>query len=208
LAGRWSLVEDLLSEIADTVRATAWAEQLLDRHGVVTRASVAAEGLPGGFTAVYPVFTRMEETGRVRRGYFIEGMGGAQFALPGAVDRVRSSTADGVHLLAATDPANPYGGVLDWPSDVDGRIGRLAGAYVVLVDGRLAAFLDGKRLLTFDLHEGAFGPVAALIASVGSRHRRFSLETVNGDSIGITPWAAILGEHGFAQAVRGMTMRR
>ena len=166
LAGRWSLVADLVQDVGDTVRATAWAEQLLDRHGVVTRNSVSSEGLPGGLTGVYPVFSRLEETGRVRRGYFVEGMGGAQFAVPGAVDRLRSTTADGIQFLAATDPANPYGATLDWPQDVEGRIGRIAGAYVGIVGDRLCAFLDGRKLTTFDVDDEAIHPLAASIALV------------------------------------------
>ncbi len=98
--------------------------------------SVAAESIPGGFSGLYPVLARMEETGRVRRGYFVEGLGGAQFALPGAVDRLRQLEAsqDGA-VLAATDPANPYGSALPWPQPAAGRAGRSAGAYVVMESG-------------------------------------------------------------------------
>ena len=102
-----------------TVAATSWAELLLDRHGLLTRSHVLAESLPGGFAGLYPVLTRMEEVGRVRRGYFVEGLGGAQFALPGAVDRLRATAATGVIGLASTDPANPYGAALPWPSAQD-----------------------------------------------------------------------------------------
>ena len=131
-AGRWSLVTDLVDDVIEPVtptqQATAWCHQLLDRHGVVTRQAVSAEGIPGGFTSVYPVLQHLEETGRVRRGYFIERLGGAQFALPGAVDRVRSTSGEAAIALAATDPANPYGAALDWPTIEEGRIGRIAGA--------------------------------------------------------------------------------
>ncbi len=152
-AGRWYSVADLLDPRVDsTVTAAAWAEQLLERHGVVTRDVVAAEGIPGGFSALYPVLTRMEETGRIRRGYFVEGLGGAQFALPGAVDRLRQpDTSTETMLLAATDPANPYGTALPWPQRAAGRAGRSAGAYVLMENGDLVVFVERgtKRMLTF-----------------------------------------------------------
>jgi ATP-dependent Lhr-like helicase len=120
--------------------------QLLDRHGVVTRESVLAEDVPGGFAGVYPVLRAMEETGAVRRGYFVAGLGGAQFALPGAIDRLRSvrdPAGDAVlTTLAAADPAQPYGAALPWPEAAGGQ--RSAGAYVVL-DRRPAVFLERGR---------------------------------------------------------------
>src|SRR5207245_7295231 len=112
--GRWSLVEADLpapapaSATSSIDRARALAGVLLDRHGVLTREAVRAEGHPGGFAGVYPVLRNMEEAGRVRRGYFVAGLGGAQFALPGAVDRLRAASAPVPIVLAATDPANPY----------------------------------------------------------------------------------------------------
>ena len=120
-AGRWSLVAPLLEPApAPTEIAHAQALQLLERHGVVTREGVRAEGVAGGFAAVYPVLRALEESGRARRGWFVAGLGAAQFALPGAVDRVRAYrtiTADEPHaiVLAATDPAQPYGAALGWP---------------------------------------------------------------------------------------------
>jgi ATP-dependent Lhr-like helicase len=121
VAGRWSLVPE--KETDSTVRTHAAAEVLLDRHGIVTRGAVVAEGVVGGFAAVYRVLAALEETGRIRRGYFVEGLGAAQFASAGAVDRVRSFvTAPGegpdaisAVVLAAADPANPYGAALPWP---------------------------------------------------------------------------------------------
>ena len=112
----------------------AWGAQLLERHGIVTRSVVASEGIPGGFTALYPVLARLEETGRARRGYFVEGLGGAQFALAGAIDRLREESDPRLVILAATDPANPYGAALSrgrdsprcaWPGrrDVTWRCG-------------------------------------------------------------------------------------
>jgi ATP-dependent Lhr-like helicase len=125
-AGRWSLTSTLAGAgVTATERHAAWADLLLDRHGVVTRSTVLAEGHPGGFSVLYPVYSRLEETGRIRRGYFVEGLGGSQFALPGAVDRLRAGGKSELVVVAATDPANPYGGVLPWPEPADIR---LAGA--------------------------------------------------------------------------------
>jgi ATP-dependent Lhr-like helicase len=121
VVGRWSLVPEV--ETDATVRTAAAAEVLLDRHGIVTRGAVVAEGTVGGFAAVYRVLAALEETGRIRRGYFIEGLGAAQFASAGAIDRVRAfaNRPDGDAaapvglVLAACDPANPYGAALPWP---------------------------------------------------------------------------------------------
>ena len=210
-AGRWSLVADLLENalepLTETRKATAWAHQLLDRHGIVTRQGVASEGLPGGFTSIYPVLQRLEETGRVRRGYFIERLGGAQFALPGAVDRIRSAPDAGVVALAATDPANPYGASLDWPAIEEGRIGRFAGAHVVLSEGELVAFLDGRRLRTFGEDPDIRHPVANAIAGIAAKSRSFRLESVDGSAPAQTAWGPVLAELGFAPAVRGMSYR-
>src|SRR5262245_17867494 len=158
-AGRWSLVAPLLEpRPGPTELAHAAALQLLERHGVLTREAVLAEGVPGGFTGVYGVLKVLEERGQVRRGYFVTGLGAAQFALPGAVDRLRSARdddgADEGHepplVLAATDPAQPYGAALAWP-DSEGRPARSAGALVVLSSGRLLVWLDrrGHHLVTF-----------------------------------------------------------
>ena len=156
-----------------TLRAHALAAQLLDRHGILTRAVAPAEGIGARFTDVYRVLSALEQGGQVRRGYFVERLGGSQFALPGAVDRLRvdaqvverSADEDGptdlqVVVLAATDPANPYGASLPWPvagpdpSDAGAgrhRPGRKAGALVVLVDGALVLYLErgGRTVLSF-----------------------------------------------------------
>ena len=132
VAGRWSLLP--ARETDTTRRAHALAETLLDRHGVVTRGAVMAERAPGGFAAVYRVLAAFEETGRCRRGYFVEGLGAAQFALPGAVDRLRAMASAAERddrpqagtravVLAATDPANPYGAALPWPGPRRGQPG-------------------------------------------------------------------------------------
>ncbi|HJS26466.1 MAG TPA: DEAD/DEAH box helicase, partial [Actinomycetota bacterium] len=141
-AGRWSLADPLRRlERTPTEMAHARAMQLLERHGVVTREAVVAEGIPGGYAGVYAVLRALEESGKVRRGYFVDGLGAAQFALPGAVDRIRelrdSPTEAAVHVLAAADPAQPYGAALTWPESA-GRPARVSGAYVVLADGEAA----------------------------------------------------------------------
>jgi ATP-dependent Lhr-like helicase len=147
--GRWSLTPVPAEAPSSTEKLKALAEQLLARHGVLTRDAVAFEELPGGFSAVYPILRALEEAGRVRRGYFVSGLGGLQFAQTGALERLRDSSAAtregprGV-VLAATDPANPYGVALPWPRGAAARLQRAAGAHIVLVGGALAAFLSGN----------------------------------------------------------------
>ncbi|MGI8809297.1 MAG: DEAD/DEAH box helicase [Acidimicrobiales bacterium] len=181
--GRWSLVEaDLpIGDVSATQRGHALATALLDRHGVLTREAVRGEGHPRGFAGVYPVLRAMEESGRCRRGYFVAGLGGAQFALPGAVDRLRVDRRDSVRgalVLAVTDPANVYGLSLPWPVAGPRRV---AGAYVVLLDGRPSLYVEkgAKGLVALrpfdDTWEDA--AVAALGGLVTSgRLRRLSVE--------------------------------
>lgn len=148
--GRWSLLT--IPEHDATARATASMVQLLDRYGVVTREAVRSEGLAGGFAAYYPVLKAMEQAGKLRRGYFIAGMGGAQFALPGADDRLRErSEPQPVVLLAACDPANAWGAALAWPKREGAKPQRAPGAYVIAWDGHLLAWLSRteKHLLSF-----------------------------------------------------------
>jgi ATP-dependent Lhr-like helicase len=195
-AGRWSLVADLVGEgRGPTERAHASALALLQRHGVVTREAVLGEGLAGGFASVYPVLRAMEEAGRVRRGYFVEGLGGAQFALPGAVDRLRAEreptteSARTALLLAAADPAQPYGAILPWPRRDDAErlpLQRAAGAYVILVDGEAALYVErgARGLLTLpaaddpEVLEAALATLPRLIGE-GARLREIRLERVN-----------------------------
>jgi ATP-dependent Lhr-like helicase len=234
-AGRWSLVEETVRTAtalsggqapSETERRAAQATALLERHGVLTRDAVASEGVTGGFGAVYPILRAMEERGRVRRGYFVEGLGGAQFALSGAVDRLRSTRqgADDVGpgsrsgdtvLLAATDPANPYGAALPWPRD-EGRgartPARTAGAYVVIDAGRLVLYLErgARSLLTFgpfDEEETAARAVAVLGTLVADgRLRTLQVERIDGApaaSSSLRPRFDVLG---FRPAYRGLVL--
>jgi ATP-dependent Lhr-like helicase len=209
--GRWSLVdaELPLGEVTATQRGHALASALLDRHGVLTREAVRGEGHPGGFAGVYPVLRAMEESGRCRRGYFVAGLGGAQFALPGAVDRLRADRRDSAHgalVLAATDPANAFGLSLPWPgADAKSRGGprRVAGAYVVLLDGVPCLYVEkGARglvaLRPFDgtWEEEAVGALS-LLTSTG-RARRLSIERYD-DELG-----PILRASGFVPSPKGL----
>ena len=232
-AGRWSLVADAVATAvalrggappSDTERRHAQALRLLDAYGVVTRDSVAGEGLAGGFAAVYPVLREMEERGRIRRGYFVEGLGGAQFCLPAALDRLRAERADAAGdrragdatVLAASDPANPYGAALAWPrwSDDDRRpLARAAGAYVVLVDGEPVVYLErgGRSLQTlpaFAERETAAVALDALRQLVADgRFRSLQVERVDGGAVGDSPHAAALAEAGFQRSYRGWLLR-
>ncbi len=158
-AGRWSSVAPLLLPAPLPTEAMhAQAMQLLERHGVLTREAALAEGVEGGFAAVYPVLKALEERGQVRRGYFVAGLGAAQFALPGAVDRLRS-VRDPLEpdltpvTLSATDPAQPYGAALPWPAS-DGRPSRSAGAFVVLVGRRAGRRARARGQEPVDLRRG------------------------------------------------------
>src|SRR5207302_5779456 len=130
IQGRWSLTAPLFADApAHGPRKRAVAEILLERYGIVTRETVLAEGIPGGFSALYPELVKLETLGTARRGYFVEGLGGAQFALPGAVERLRAQpTGDGAPVvLSAVDPAQPYGAALPWP-ERERRPQRVVGA--------------------------------------------------------------------------------
>lgn len=222
--GRWSIVS-VLERATPTAWARALTEQLLARHGVVTREITAIETLPGGFSAVYPVLKRLEETGRVRRGYFVAGLGAAQFAQPGAVDLLRAErdTRDEpqVVTMAATDPANPYGALLPWP-DWHGaaslRASRTAGARVVLVDGALTAWIArGDRLLLATLpadepDRSRSGRALArelvrLAFDDPADRRGWLIAEVNGVPAASSAIAAVLVEHGFAITSGGLQLR-
>ncbi|ONK10795.1 ATP-dependent helicase [Streptomyces sp. MP131-18] len=232
VAGRWSLLP--ARETDPTLRAHALARSLLDRHGVVTRGAVAAEGVEGGFSAAYRVLSVFEESGQARRGYVVEGLGAAQFAMDGAVDRLRALStaaerggrppgggADGTLVLAAADPANAYGAALPWPEPPQGaahKPGRKAGALVVLVEGELVLYLErgGRTLLAWPadgpgdeaaqpLRAGAEALArAAADGALGS----LTIERVNGEPVLTDPyWTGMLEAAGFHATPRGLRLR-
>ncbi|MEU6076496.1 ATP-dependent helicase [Micromonospora sp. NPDC047074] len=229
VAGRWSRLPE--RDTDPTRRAAALADVLLERHGVVTRGAVVAEQVAGGFAAVYPVLSALEERGAARRGYFVEGLGAAQFAVPGAVDRIRAlaeptdggrGRAGSALVLAATDPASPYGAALPWPERAvdsgDGpapasghRAGRKAGAVVVQVAGDLVLYVErgGRTILSFTadadtlavagkaladaVHSGALGPM--------------SVERADGEAVRSSPLRDALTAAGFRTTPRGLRLR-
>jgi ATP-dependent Lhr-like helicase len=259
--GRWSLLPDREPDV--TVRSHALAVQLLDRHGVLTRAVAGSEGIGGRFAAVYRVLSGLEEAGKVRRGYFVEHLGGSQFALPGAVDELREDARDAVDeitvatddapdpatgtaggrpsagaalptvVLAATDPANPYGAALAWPSPPEPvaptatdtgagrrpgahRPGRKAGAVVVLVGGAVVLYLErgGRTVLSFTEDHGMLAAAARALAATarGGRLGRLTLQRIDGAEVldhatldG--PVATALAAAGFAATPRGLRLR-
>ena len=214
-AGRWSLVAPLLRPApTPTEAAHAQAMQLLERHGVLTREAALAEGIEGGFAAIYPVLKALEERGQVRRGYFVAGLGAAQFALPGAVDRLRA-VRDPLEpdltpmVLAATDPAQPYGAALPWPTS-GGRPSRSAGAFVVLVAGEPVAELErgGKSLSTFPgaLDHPHWAEGLARLVKDG-RVRKIEIARIDGAPAGESPAADHLRHAGFADGYKGLILR-
>jgi len=264
VSGRWSLLperyglpvvdDDLPVGVASssdpgavTMRAHALALTLLERHGVVTKGAIAAERIPGGFAAVYPVLRAMEETGQCRRGYFVEGLGGAQFALPGAVDRMRALAGDLVAavsdasggseaagfplpgqsgrpedprravVLAAADPAQPYGAALPWPARPDEtasshRPGRKAGALAVLFGGDLVLYVErgGKTLLSWTEDPAALEPCAQALAGAvrDGALGRITVEKADGGVVAFdSPLTRALESAGFRHTPRGLRLR-
>jgi ATP-dependent helicase Lhr and Lhr-like helicase len=284
VSGRWSLLPERVgvagagevpgvvasTDGTVTLRAHALALTLLERHGIVTRGAVAAERLPGGFAAVYPVLRAMEETGQCRRGYFIEGLGAAQFALPGAVDRMRAMAGDlvtpgaavqqatppgppdpsewetpgdwnvpaqprgpgnpaawdqpparrapsaRVVVLAAADPAQPYGAALPWPQRPDDsatghKPGRKAGALVILANGTLVLYVErgGKTLLSWSDDPALLEPCAAALAAAVREGAlgRMTVEKTDGETVHDTPLARALQSAGFRPTPRGLRLR-
>jgi len=217
--GRWSLAAGLFEPAPDPVaRRRTIAELLLERHGIVTRELVLAEGVPGGFAALYDSLAALETIGICRRGYFIEGLGGAQFALPGAVERLRAhrevETAAPL-VLAAADPAQPYGAALPWPTPPDGspaegrRVARVAGAFVVLVGAEPACYVEaaGKGLVTFAGGEPLRAALVALADAVrAGRVRRLELERVDGEPVLGSPVEPTLVELGFRVGPRRLSL--
>ncbi len=220
--GRWALVSDLrggaASIVTPTEAATGRALQLLERYGVLTREMALAEGAEGGFAGVYPILKEMEDRGQVRRGYFVTGLGAAQFALPGAVDRLRDERQDTLPdepppllTLTAVDPAQPYGAAIPWP-ETGGRPARSTGAYVVLRNGIPLVYLHrgGRSLTVFDGAAQDTGWVAELIHLVASKRvRSLFIQNVNGDPSSEHPEILeTLLAHGFKPGYKGPTYRR
>jgi ATP-dependent Lhr-like helicase len=212
-------------ETDPTRRALAAADALLDRYGVVTRGAVGAERVAGGFAAVYPVLKAAEESGRARRGYFVDGLGAAQFAVPGAVDRLRAQARPddlrqpaGTLVLAATDPANVYGAALPWPqaapSDRGGRghqPARKAGALVVLVDGACVLYVErgGRTLLSFADDPALLQPAADALALAvrDGVLGKLAVERADGAPIVASPLGDALEAAGFRPTPRGLRLR-
>ncbi|MFF2009868.1 DEAD/DEAH box helicase [Streptomyces sp. NPDC058195] len=224
VSGRWSLLP--ATEPEPTHRAHALARTLLDRHGVVTRGAVQAEGVEGGFSATYRVLSAFEDNGQARRGYVVEGLGAAQFAMDGAVDRLRAAStardrrepgaAPQVLVLAAADPANAYGAALPWPEPPDGaahKPGRKAGSLVVLADGELTMYMErgGKTLLAWST--GPDDPMLlAAAAALAAAARSGALGTVtvertNGVPSLTSPLGRTLEAAGFLATPRGLRLR-
>jgi ATP-dependent Lhr-like helicase len=221
VAGRWSLVVD--RETEPTRRAHARAEAFLERHGVLTRGALDTERVTGGFSAVYRVLRAMEESGQVVRGYVVEGLGAAQFAARGAVDRLRAVSRPGepepgqavpVVVLAAADPAQPYGAALDWPAaigDTKHRPGRKAGALVVLVDGRPALYVErgGRSLLSFTEDDPTLRAGAEALA--GAVHDgwlgELAVQRADGAAALTSRLAEVLRDAGFRATPKGLRLR-
>lgn len=222
--GRWSLLPP--PEGSHTERVQALTAQLLERHGVLVREAAAAEVLEGGFSAIYPVLKNMEEIGRARRGYFVDGLGATQFALPGCEDRLRDhrdppEESSAAIVLAADDPANPYGAALPWPSDAEGeQPKRAAGAQVVLFEGALVGYIgkSGERLTTFlpDTEPELGRAARALADAVGRgwgvrRGRRGGagvvIARIDDDDAPSSPFAQYLLDAGFRPAGKGLYRR-
>ena len=229
--GRWSLTEPLLRGAVDPgARRRALGELLLERYGIITREQVLAEGIPGGFSAIYAELSQLETLGAARRGYFLEGLGGAQFALPGAVERLRAGAASGAApgddapplVLAAVDPAQPYGAALPWPKRQDDdpthpdgrsarRPARVAGAYVVLAGGDPVVYLErGGRALQTLVAPGDRRVEAALSALVDHVRtgaiKRVGLEKVDGEPAMSSPLGPALLALGFQEGPRRLTL--
>ncbi|MDX3852019.1 ATP-dependent helicase [Streptomyces sp. AK02-01A] len=224
VSGRWSLLPG--QEPDPTHRAHALARTLLDRHGVVTRGAVAAEGVQGGFSATYRVLSAFEDSGQARRGYVVEGLGAAQFAMDGAVDRLRAAATardraesrprPHALVLAAADPANAYGAALPWPEPPAGaghKPGRKAGSLVVLVDGELTLYLErgGKTLLAWptDPEDPSLLAAAEALAEAARAGAlgTLTVERANGAAALTSPLGRTLESAGFHATPRGLRLR-
>ena len=213
-AGRWSLVQRAFPTASERLASDIFAQ--LDRYGVVTRGSVLTENAEGGFGAAYRALSSLEESGQCRRGYFVDGLGAAQFALTGAVDRLRTHQREPADpravVLAACDPANPYGAALPWPDREGHRPGRKAGALVVLVGGELIFYVErgGKTLLSFSEDPSRLAPAAFALA--GSVHQgllgKLTVERADGAHIfGSARVSEALQDAGFRMTPQGLRLR-
>jgi ATP-dependent Lhr-like helicase len=228
--GRWSLLP--APETDATVRGHALGDMLLERYGVVTKGAVVAERIVGGFALAYRLLSGFEETGRARRGYFVETLGASQFATGGTIDRLRSFTAEALAergrgpsdttgddtaatgsavTLAATDPANPFGAALPWPGGTGHRPGRKAGALVVLVEGRLVLYVErgGKTLLSFAANDAELATASSSLAAtvVSGRVAKLTVEKVNGEYALGTDIGRALETAGFGATPQGLRLR-
>jgi ATP-dependent Lhr-like helicase len=214
--GRWSLTDKLFPGRPD---ARALAELLLERQGIITRDGVRGEGIPGGYGAVYGELRALETLGVCRRGYFVEGLGGAQFALPGAVERLRElrpreDEEPETLVLPAADPAQPYGAALPWPKRAGARAARVAGAQVILLGGEPALFVErgGRSLVPLRDPEEAWLRVAlaALVEHVkkgGGTKKRLAVERFDSEPVGETEIMPLLLEAGFLAGPRRAVLR-
>ena len=220
--GRWSLVAGLIDEsVSDTERAHARVTMLLERYGLVSRTAALFEDLPGGYQAIYPLLREMEERGRLRRGHFVEGLSGSQFALPGAIERLRAvrdqlnhekSPDDEIEAYLAVDPANPYGSILPWPqpkTERRARPRRVPGAWVLLYKGRLVLYMEkgGRTLLTFgELTEPGVAKAAFSKLTTLPRRRphRLRIEAIDDEVPTKSPHETLLSELGFFPDVTSM----
>ena len=223
LQGRWSLTASLFRDAPEPGARRALAEVLLERYGILTREHVRAEGIIGGFSAVYPELSQMEILGLARRGYFVEGLGGAQFAVPGAVERLRALDPEDRTpvVLSAIDPAQPYGAVLPWPHKAGQPTERpdrstrgptrAAGAYVVLSAGDPVLFVErgGRALQTLvSADDARLEPaLVALVEEVrAGRVKRLACEQVDGGPALTSPLAPLLVALGFREGPRRLVL--
>jgi ATP-dependent Lhr-like helicase len=208
--GRWAGTAPIFQGDPDP---RALAELLLERQGIVTRDGVRGEGVPGGYASVYRELRSLETLGACRRGYFVEGLGGAQFALPGAVERLREHPDEPLPLvLAAADPAQPYGAALPWPKRAGARAARVAGAYVVLLGGSPALYVErgGRSLVPLrDPGPEWLRPaLEALVSHVRTTgQKRLAVERFDGEPVGETEIMPLLVEAGFLPGPRRAVLR-
>jgi ATP-dependent helicase Lhr and Lhr-like helicase len=213
LQGRWSLAAAVFGAGPDDpeARRRAWAELLLERHGLLTRELVRAEAFPGGFSALYPALSALETLGVARRGYFVEGLGGAQFALPGAVERLRAleEAPEQALVIATADPAQPYGAGLRWPDTGVRPPSRRPGAQLVTIGGRpaLSVHAGGRSLRVLGRANDAGPALEALAAAVrAGRLRRLVIDTIDGDPAVSSPLAERLIALGFRRGLHDFAL--